>query len=91
MTPRIFELLEYTKPGKNGEIQLTDAIKKLVEFEPIYAYRFSGKRYDLGDKMGFLKANVDFALKHKDLSEGFLLYLKQVVSNEALKTSAKEA
>lgn len=52
--------------------------------------RFSGKRYDLGDKMGFLKANVYFALKHKDLSEGFLSYLKQVAGSEVLETSAKE-
>jgi len=90
ITPKIFEILEYTKPGKNGEIQLTDALIKLIELEPIYAYRFSGERYDLGDKMGFLKANVDFALKNKDLSEGFLSYLKQVASNEVLKTSGKE-
>lgn len=83
LTPRIFELLECTKPGKNGELQLTDALKKLIELQPIYAYNFSGKRYDIGDKLGFLKANVDFALKNKDLSEGFLLYLKQLTSKEA--------
>jgi UTP--glucose-1-phosphate uridylyltransferase len=85
ITPKIFELLEHTEPGKNGEIQLTDALKKQLELEPIYAYIFEGKRYDIGDKIGFLKANVEIALKQKDIREDFLSYLRQQVDNNALK------
>jgi UTP--glucose-1-phosphate uridylyltransferase len=85
ITPKIFELLEHTEPGKNGEIQLTDALKKQLELEPIYAYIFEGKRYDIGDKIGFLKANVEIALKQKDIREDFLSYLRQQVDNNTLK------
>ena len=84
ITPKIFELLENTKPGINGEIQLTDALKKLLELESIYAYVFDGKRYDIGDKLGFLKANIELALKHKDISEDFLSYLRHEVNNDTL-------
>ena len=85
ITPKIFELLEGAAPGVNGEIQLTDALNKQREFEPVYAYIFSGKRYDIGDKMGFLKANVEFALKQKELREDLLSYLKNEVSDEVYK------
>jgi UTP--glucose-1-phosphate uridylyltransferase len=80
ITPKIFELLENTAPGINGEIQLTDALKRLLAHETIYAYRFDGKRYDIGNKLGFLKANVEFALKQEEISEDFLSYLKHEVA-----------
>lgn len=85
ITPKIFEVLENTTPGINGEIQLTDALKSLLEFEPIFAYVFNGKRYDIGDKLGFLKANVELALKQKDIREDFLAYLRHKVNADALK------
>jgi len=80
ITPKIFELLEHTAPGINGEIQLTDALKRLLAHETIYAYMFDGKRYDIGNKLGFLKANVEFALKQEEISEEFLSYLKHEVA-----------
>lgn len=85
ITPKIFELLENTKPGVNGEIQLTDALKELLQLEPIYAYVFQGKRYDIGDKLGFLKANIELALKQKDIREDFLSYLRLEVNNGSSK------
>ena len=74
----IFEILEHTEPGKNGEIQLTDALWTLSQKEAMYAYVFEGQRYDVGDKIGFLKATVDFALRYDDLKEGFMDYLKEI-------------
>ncbi len=79
ITPEIFEILEKTEPGKGGEIQLTDALKKLSETKPIHAYAFEGKRYDVGDKIGFLQANIEFALKRDDLRDDFSDYLKEVL------------
>ena len=78
LTPRIFDCLEKVKPGKGGEIQLTDGISDLMQLEPIYAYRFEGKRYDCGSKLGFMKANVELALKHPEIAKDFLAYLKMV-------------
>jgi len=78
LTPRIFEILENTKPGKGGEIQLTDALLTLLDEEAIYAYDFEGKRYDVGDKQGFLEATVEYALRREDLQEGFKNYLKSL-------------
>ncbi|KAJ49417.1 UTP--glucose-1-phosphate uridylyltransferase [Clostridium tetanomorphum] len=75
ITPRIFEILENTKPGKGGEIQLTDALRTLASQEAMYAYSFTGRRYDVGDKLGFLEATVEFALKREDLREDFMNYL----------------
>ena len=75
ITPQIFEHLENTKPGKNGEIQLTDALKSLMAEEAMYAYEFEGKRYDVGDKMGFITATIEFALKKQELRESVLNYL----------------
>lgn len=71
LTPRIFTHLEKTKQGPNGEIQLTDAIAKLLTEEEAYAYQFSGKRYDCGSKLGYLEATVAYALKHPELSRLF--------------------
>ncbi|MDF2592759.1 MAG: galU [Clostridia bacterium] len=90
ITPKIFKLLEDTKPGINGEVQLTDALKRLLEIEPIYAYMFDGKRYDIGDKLGFLKANIELALKQKDIREDFLSYLRHEISNDTLKILVKK-
>ena len=75
ITPRIFKILEETKPGKGGEIQLTDALLNLISEEAMYAYDFEGTRYDVGDKLGFLKATVEYALRREDLRDGFIEYL----------------
>ena len=82
ISPEIFGILEKTEPGRGGEIQLTDALKKLSEREPVYAYEFEGRRYDVGDKQGYLEATVDFALKRPDLREPFLRYLLKTVGQE---------
>lgn len=79
LTPDIFNILEKAKPGKGGEIQLTDAICTLLQTKPVYGYLFTGKRYDAGDKLGYLKATVDFAIRNPDLSADFRLYLLNVV------------
>lgn len=78
-TPQIFQEIENTKEGVGGEIQLTDAIRSLLRKEKVYAYRFKGKRYDIGDKMGFLKATVEIALLREDMGEQFKNYLKELV------------
>ena len=77
--PEIFSILGETKPGKGGEIQLTDALEVLAQREAVYAYDFEGKRYDLGDKLGFLEATVEFALRRPDLGGPFQAYLKKIV------------
>ena len=82
ITPEIFAILEKTEPGRGGEIQLTDALKKLAERQPVYAYEFEGRRYDSGDKQGFLEATVDFALKRPELRDQFLRYLMKTVGRE---------
>ena len=76
ITPEIFKHIEKTKPGKNGEIQLTDALKSLMNQEVMYAYEFDGKRYDLGDKLGFLQATTEYALKKPELRDEFIKYLE---------------
>lgn len=76
LPPAIFNILENQTPGAGGEIQLTDALKTLVQHQPIIAYLFSGKRYDIGDKLGFLEATVDFALSRNELKDAFLKYLE---------------
>lgn len=78
LTPEIFDVLENTPPDAGGEIQLTNGLRKLLERQPIHAYRFEGKRYDAGDKLGFLKATVEFALKREDLGKEFGSYLKSL-------------
>ncbi|MGE5473403.1 MAG: UTP--glucose-1-phosphate uridylyltransferase GalU [Ignavibacteriales bacterium] len=79
LSPKVFECLEKLEPGAGGEIQLTDALRELSKQEAIYAYDFIGKRYDVGDKLGYLKATVEFALHREELKEEFLKYLKTVV------------
>lgn len=80
LTPRIFEFLERTPLGAGGELQLTDAIRMLQEHEKVYGYSFDGIRYDAGDKLGFLKATVEFALKRDDLGEEFREWLQGLTS-----------
>ncbi|MCP1160519.1 MULTISPECIES: UTP--glucose-1-phosphate uridylyltransferase GalU [Bacillus] len=79
LTPAIFDMLETIKPDKKGEIQLTDAIDKLLESESIYSYILQGSRYDVGDKFGFLQASIDYALKRPDLKDKLESYLKQII------------
>jgi len=76
LTPEIFHSIQSIQPGSGSEIQLTDALKHLLRSRPIYAYRFEGTRYDAGDKLGFLKATVELALKREDLGGPFREYLK---------------
>jgi len=81
ITPAIFNILENQEPGKGGEIQLTDALKTLGKQEAIYAYNFEGRRYDVGDKLGFLEATIDFALKRENLKDDLLNYMKNIINN----------
>ena len=76
LTPGIFDAMESTTPGALGELQLTDGMKRLLKKEKIYGYVFEGKRHDAGDKLGFLKATVEFGLKREDLGEEFRAYLR---------------
>ena len=78
LTPDIFQALKNTRPDKGGEIQLTDALRELMKDRPIYACKFEGVRYDAGDKLGFLKATVEFALKDRSLGHDFREYLKRL-------------
>jgi UTP--glucose-1-phosphate uridylyltransferase len=82
ITPQIFSILENTLPGKGGEIQLTDALRVLAHREPVYAYDFEGIRYDVGDKLGFLKATVEYALRRPDLGVQFQTYLQELLKEE---------
>ena len=78
LEPEIFALLEKTEPGRGNEIQLTDAICKLAHEKPVYAYNFSGRRYDIGDKQGYLEATVEYALKRPEIRDKFLNYLAKI-------------
>ena len=78
LTPRIFKHLKEIKPGAGGEIQLTDGIAALMQYESMLAYRFDGIRYDCGSKLGYLKAQVAFGLKHKEVHTEFSAYLKEM-------------
>lgn len=81
LTPDIFHFIEATSPGKGGEIQLTDALKAILKKGSIYGYLFEGKRYDAGDKVGYLKATVELALKHPVVKDEFKEYLLNKISN----------
>ena len=83
ITPEIFPILEKTEPGRGNEIQLTDALKVLAKKQPMYAYDFVGRRYDVGDKQGFLEATVEMALKSPELRDKFLTYLQGIVAKES--------
>jgi UTP--glucose-1-phosphate uridylyltransferase len=82
LTPEVFDCVAGVEPGSGGEIQLTDGLKALLRSRPVYAYRFEGTRYDAGDKLGFLKATVEFALARRDLGEPFREYLKSLKLGE---------
>lgn len=91
ITPRIFDILKDTKPGAGGEIQLTDALKELSKEEAMYAYSFEGRRYDVGSKLGFLQATVEFALKRDDLKDEFSKYLMGLYGESFYITAENEA
>jgi UTP--glucose-1-phosphate uridylyltransferase len=82
LTPEIFEILEEQEPGAGGEIQLTDAIKKISQIQRVYSYNFEGTRYDVGDKFGFVQATIDFALKRPDLRNQVISYMKHLVEEK---------
>ena len=85
ITPDIFDILENQEPGKGGEIQLTDALKTLATHEAIYGYSFEGKRYEVGDKLGFLEATVDFVLKRLELRDEFMEFLENRINDSKSK------
>ncbi|TYS60068.1 UTP--glucose-1-phosphate uridylyltransferase GalU [Sutcliffiella horikoshii] len=85
LTPRIFDILQNQTPGAGGEIQLTDAIATLNQFEAVYAYEFEGKRYDVGEKLGFIETTIEFALQHDDLKYPLLDFLSKVMNRETIK------
>jgi UTP--glucose-1-phosphate uridylyltransferase len=76
LTPRVFDYLASTRPGAGREIQLTDAIGRLLRDEEVLAYQFTGKRYDCGTKLGYLEATVEYGLKHPDLADDFRAFLQ---------------
>jgi UTP--glucose-1-phosphate uridylyltransferase len=78
LTPKIFSMLDRTPLGPGGELQLTDALKQLLQEEKVYGFTFEGKRHDTGDKLGFLKATIEFALKRPDLGDGLREYLRNL-------------
>ncbi len=84
LTPRIFSILENQGAGAGGEIQLTDAIATLNRIEAVYAYEFEGKRYDVGEKLGFIQTVLDFALNRPEIRDELLTYIKGIVSSEAI-------
>ncbi|MEL3970772.1 UTP--glucose-1-phosphate uridylyltransferase GalU [Rossellomorea oryzaecorticis] len=79
LTPKVFDLLENQETGAGGEIQLTDAIQKLNETQRVYAYNFEGKRYDVGEKLGFVTTTIDFALEHEEIRDSILEYMNSLV------------
>jgi UTP--glucose-1-phosphate uridylyltransferase len=81
LEPEVFSFLAQTTPGAGGEIQLTDALNVMAQSRPVWAYTFTGKRYDVGDKLGFLQATVEFALQREELSRDFAAYLSRVVGD----------
>ena len=78
LTPEIFTFLSQHEIGAGGEIQLTDAIQKLNQIQSVYAYDFEGKRYDVGEKIGFVKTTIDFALQQEDLRDELSTYIKEL-------------
>jgi UTP--glucose-1-phosphate uridylyltransferase len=78
LTPEVFRCIESVEPGSGGEIQLTDGLKYMLRERPVYGLKFEGKRYDAGDKLGFLKATVEFALERPDLGQAFRQYIKDL-------------
>lgn len=85
LSPRIFEILNTQQPGTGGEIQLTDAIESLNKFEAVYAFDFNGVRYDVGEKMGFIKTTIEFALQREELRPQLIGYLSSILDSEYIK------
>ncbi len=81
LMPEIFEVLENQQPGRNGEIQLTDALRDIMISQSVYAYEFEGQWYDVGDKFGFIKATIHEALKREELQEPLMQYMKELVTD----------
>lgn len=79
LSAQIWDLLEFTPPGAGNEIQLTDAIASLMKIEPVEAFHMTGKSHDCGSKLGYMKANVEYALRHEELADDFKAYLKEIV------------
>ncbi|MEC0247489.1 UTP--glucose-1-phosphate uridylyltransferase GalU [Paenibacillus chitinolyticus] len=84
LTPEIFNILETQKPGAGGEIQLTDAIRRLNETQSTFAYEFEGIRYDVGDKLGFIKATIDFALQRPELNRDLHRYIREIYEKDLI-------
>jgi UTP--glucose-1-phosphate uridylyltransferase len=84
-TPEIFKFLEQQEVGAGGEIQLTDAIQKLNEIQRVFAYDFEGKRYDVGEKLGFIQTSLEFALQHEDLRDDLLTFMDELLQRENVK------
>ncbi|KEK25444.1 UTP--glucose-1-phosphate uridylyltransferase GalU [Bacillus gaemokensis] len=82
LTPEIFALLDGQQTGAGGEIQLTDAIQRLNETQRVFAYDFEGKRYDVGEKLGFIQTTIEMAMQHEELRQELLNYMKHLVENE---------
>ena len=78
LSPTIFSALEKTTPGKNGELQLTDALARLVQSEPVFGWRYGGRRFDIGDKLGFVKTNIEFALRDPAIAADLHNYLRNL-------------
>ena len=91
LDPEIFTILEKTEPGRGGEIQLTDAIRILAERQAVFAYNFFGRRYDIGDKEGFLEATVEQALKRTELRDAFMAYLVRSIGPLLMKENTGDA
>jgi UTP--glucose-1-phosphate uridylyltransferase len=79
LTPEIFKAIEKTQKGKNNEIQLTDSLKSLLEKEAIYSYRYEGKRYDIGNKMDYIKTTIEFGLKRKEYKKDLMMFMKDII------------
>ncbi|GAJ38358.1 UTP--glucose-1-phosphate uridylyltransferase GalU [Saccharococcus caldoxylosilyticus] len=88
LTPEIFLFLEKQEAGAGGEIQLTDAIQKLNEIQRVFAYEFEGKRYDVGEKIGFIKTTIEFALQHEELRDDLLAFMEKIVAETKNNTNA---
>lgn len=91
LTPEIFNALELTGSGKNNEIQLTDALKLMLKKEDIFAYKIEGKRYDIGNKLDYLKTFVEFGLKRKEFADDFREFLKEIINASNSKKRSKRS
>ena len=82
LTPEIFMFLEKQEAGSGGEIQLTDAIQKLNQIQRVFAYEFAGRRYDVGEKVGFVKTTIEFALQNEELRKELIPFMKEILKKE---------